>query len=123
MAKKQFGTAEDYAKALASVVAEGIPEKHISLLQAHFEAPGHTLTARQLARAVGYPNYNSVNLQYGTLARRVASRLGVVEPPNGFWLFVLVDWANIDDPSGETLFVLRIPVVEGLKCLGYPWAK
>jgi hypothetical protein len=123
MRKMHFGTAEDYTKALAAVVAEGVPEKHIELLRAHFEAPGHKRTARQLAQAVGYANYGGVNLQYGILAKRVASRLGVVEPPNGFWLFVLVEWASRVDPSGDTLFVLRAPVVEALKRLGYPWGR
>ena len=82
-----------YAAALGAVIAEGVPPKHIELLQAHFEAPRHTATVRQLAKAVGYRSYRTVNMQYGTLAHRVASRLGVVERPNGFWLYVAVDWA------------------------------
>lgn len=122
MTKEHFGTADDYTAALTAVVTEGVPEKHLELLRAHFEAPRHTATARQLARAVGYSNYNSVNLQYGTLAHRVASRLGVVEAPNDFWLFVLVNWAGSFDPSGDTRFVLRRPVIEALQRLGYPWA-
>lgn len=84
MIKKHFGTADDYTAALGAVIAEGVPEKHIELLRAHLEAPRHTATASQLARAVGYANYGGVNMQYGTLAHRVASRLGVVAPPNGF---------------------------------------
>ena len=35
----------------------------------------------------------------------------------------LVDWASSQDPSGDTRFVLRGPVVEALKRLGYPWAR
>ena len=88
MIRKHFGTADEYMAALRAVIAEGVPEKHIELLRSHFEAPRHTATARQLAAAVGYSNYNSVNLQYGTLAHRVASRLGVVEPPKAATLRV-----------------------------------
>lgn len=124
-----FGTTNAYAVALGAVIDEGVPEKHLELLRAHFEAPQHTATASQLARAVGYPNYKSVNLQYGRLAHRVANRLGVVEHPvcprvrgrnKGSWLFVLVDWAV--EQSGDTRFVLRQPVIEALQRLGYPWA-
>jgi hypothetical protein len=122
MIKKHFGTVDDYAAALAAVIAEGVPQRHIDLLRAHYESPRHIATARQLARTVGYVNYGGVNMQYGTLAHRVASRLGVVEPPNGFWLFVLVDWASSSDPRGDTRFRLRAPVVEALQRLGYPWA-
>ena len=86
MMKKHFGTAEQYAAALTAVIDDGVPNKHIELLRAHLEAPRHTATASQLAKAVGYENYRAVNVQDGTFAHRVASRLGLVEPPNGFWL-------------------------------------
>jgi hypothetical protein len=123
MGTKHFGTGEDYANALRAVIAEGVPEKHIELLRAHCLATRRTRTASQLARDVGYANYGAVNLQYGTLAHRVGSRLGLTEPPRGFWLFVLVDWAGSTDPSGHTRFVLRSPVVQALRRLGYPWAR
>ena len=34
-------------------MAEGVPEKHVDLLRAHFEAPGRKRTARQLAEVEG----------------------------------------------------------------------
>jgi hypothetical protein len=123
MGTKHFGSAEEYANALGTVIAEGVPEKHIELLQAHCLAPRRTRTATELAHHVGYANYSAVNLQYGRLAHRVGSQLGLIEPPRGFWLFVLVNWAGSTDPSGHTRFVLRSPVVEALKKLGYPWAR
>jgi hypothetical protein len=122
----RFGTTKRYAAALGAVIDEGVPEKHVELLRAHFEAPGHIATARELARAVGYLNYNSVNLQYGRLAHRVANRLAIFKKPvcprargrnKGFWLYVLVDWAA--EQSGDTRFVLRRPVIEALQRLGY----
>jgi hypothetical protein len=48
-----FGIAADYTRALAEVLAEGVPEKRAELLRAHFQAPGHKRTARKLAAAVG----------------------------------------------------------------------
>jgi hypothetical protein len=124
---KHFGTADAYASALTAVVKEGVPDKHMELLRAHFEAPQHTATAQQLARAVGYKNYRSVDLQYGNLAHRVARRLGVLEPPSvdgqRAWVFVLFRWADrVFDPNGNTRFVLRAPVIKALRRLGYPWA-
>ena len=51
-------------------------------------------------------------------AKRVGQRLGLIEPPEGFWLFVLVDWAE-GDVSGDTPFVLRQPVIQALLRLGF----
>jgi len=118
MAEEQFGTADTYFRAFEILRREGIPEKHIAILQAHFEAPRHTATWAQLAEVVGYANGNAVNLQYGTLAGRAARLLGLVEPPEGWWLFVLVDWAKKKGPRGHQAFVLRRPVIEALARLG-----
>jgi hypothetical protein len=118
MDDEEFGTSSDYVKAFAALQKEGIAEEHVALLRAHFKAPNHTATWAQIAEVVGYANRNAVNLQYGTLARRVAHRLGMVEPPKGFWLFVLAKWADARDPSGHTAFVLRQPVIEALAQLG-----
>jgi hypothetical protein len=115
---EEFGTVDDYMRAFEAVRAEGIPDKHIALLQAHYEAPDHTATAQQLAESVGYAHFRAVNLQYGTLAHRIGDCLGIIEPPMGFWLFVLVDWAE-PDVSGDTAFALRRPVVKSLERLGF----
>ena len=59
-----------------------------------------------------------MNLQYGKLAGRVAAQLGVTEPPRGFWLYVLSDWAADRDPnSGHTAFVMRKEVIDALQQL------
>jgi hypothetical protein len=36
---EQFGTAEDYTRALQAIMADGIPHRHSALLQAHFDSP------------------------------------------------------------------------------------
>lgn len=107
-----------YIEAFDALGREGIPSQHRALLQAHFESPEHTATWERLAGAVGYVSGRAVNLQYGTLARRVARQLGLTDPPQGFWLFVLADWGDKKDASGHTAFVLRQPVVEALTRLG-----
>jgi len=118
MSNEQYGSAEDYYRAFAALQKEGIPENHIRLLQAHYQAPHHTATWAKLASDVGYANGNAVNLQYGSLANRVAGHLHLVEQPDGFWLHVLVDWAKKKDSSGHTAYVLRRPVIEALSRLG-----
>jgi hypothetical protein len=122
---EEFGTTHDYRTAFEAVQAEGIPDNHRALLQAHLAAPGYTTTWARLAEAVEYPTGSSVNLQYGIFAERIARQLGLNEKPldpngNAWWLWVLVRWAEPprDPESGHTAFVLRRPVVEALQQLG-----
>jgi len=103
--------------ALGNALTE-CPPKVEALLRAHYEARGHVRTYPQLAKRVGYANYGGVNSQYGRLARRVASKLGVTAlPEEGFWGIVIVEWAGSYDPSG-TRFRLRPQVVQALERLG-----
>jgi hypothetical protein len=124
MDEEEFGTAADYALAVAAVRAEGIAHNHMAMLRAHLASPDYTTTWARLAEAVGYPNGNSVNLQYGLFAGRIARQLGLTEKPLdpngiGWWLWALVRWAGERDPeSGHTAFVLRRPAVEALQQLG-----
>jgi hypothetical protein len=114
-----FGTADDYFRAFQALQnkGKGISENHIALLNAHFNAPNHTATWAQLAKAVGYPSGDTVNLQYGTFAGRVAQQLGIREKPKGFWLYVLAEWGDKGE-LGHQAFVLRRPVIEALTRLG-----
>jgi|SRR6516225_3536764 putative restriction endonuclease len=119
MNDEEFGAADDYRRAFEVIRAEGIPDNHVALLRAHYAAPDHTSTWAQLAVAVGYANGKAVNLQYGTLAGRVAALLGIDQPPKGFWLNVLAGSADERDAvSGHTAFVLRRPVIQALTRLG-----
>jgi hypothetical protein len=117
--KEQFGNADDYFRALQSVLREGIPPKHLAMLREHFKARRHTTTWRRLAEKVGYTDFYTVNLQYGTFARRVAGQLGLTEKPleTHSWIWVLVHWARTRDATGDTAFVLRPEVVKALQRL------
>lgn len=119
MQDDELGTVDDYLRAFRAVQAEGLRDHHLAMLRAHFAAPNHTTTWEQLAKEMGYARGNAVNLQYGKLAEMIASQLGITEPPHGFWLHVLADWAAEPDPeSGHTAFVLRPVVIEALQRLG-----
>ena len=117
---KKFGSATDYLHALRTVEAEGIPGSHRDLLRAHFAAPDHTVSWRELAPSVGYPSAEPVKLQYGKFARRIAEHLGVTKQrAHGFWLNVLADWGPHLDPKGHMTFRLRPQLVSALKRLGW----
>lgn len=115
MNHEEFGSSDAYYRAFQAILSEGVPENHLALLRAHFAAPDHIATWAQLAAKIGYVNGNAVNLQYGTLARRVGEQLRIGEAPKGFWLYVLAGWADDRDAaSGHTAFILRRPVIEAL---------
>ena len=80
-----FGSAKDYRAAIAKVLAAGVSSRQSELLRAHLWAPGHSASSAELAEAVGYSSWRTVNFQYGTLARRIGVELGLLSPPRGFW--------------------------------------
>lgn len=116
---KTFGTSADYYRALKALERAGIHPSHRDLLRAHFAAPQHTVSWRELAPSVGYANAEAVKLQYGSFARRIAKQLGITRPPAGFWLHVLADWGSRPDGRGHTTFRMRPQVVAALKRLGW----
>ena len=120
MREDAFGSADDYYRALTNLEREGLTEKQRSLLRVHLEAPEQGITWAELAGSVGYKTGGSVNLQYGTLARRVALQLGVdlsrVSGPGLVgWLSVLIEIANYRGKDGHRVFVLRPSVVAALR--------
>lgn len=67
-------TADDYAKALGELK---LTENQRGMLRIHYAAPGHTVTARQLAVAMGFNSWTATNIHYGHLGRLVGERLGL----------------------------------------------
>ena len=59
-----------YADALA-VVLPSLTAPQIRMLQAHYHAPGRTMTATELAAAAGYASYSGANLQYGMIGKAI----------------------------------------------------
>lgn len=51
-------------------------KRYLEMLKAHYRAPDHTVTAGELAEAVGFPSYSAANLQYGTFACDLCEALG-----------------------------------------------
>jgi hypothetical protein len=101
---KPLATVGAYKAALA-MLDEGLPPRHRRMLASHYNAPKRTITARSLAAAVGYPNFNSVNLQYGTLARKICEILGLRLE---FHVSVLAEFIMPKPEDGtEVLWVMR----------------
>lgn len=59
MKKASDYEANDYVRAFRCL---SIAPHHRRMLQAHYHAPDRTLTATQMAKAVGYPSFGSANL-------------------------------------------------------------
>jgi hypothetical protein len=59
---------------------KALTEKQLQMLKQNYYAPGHTVTAGELARSVGFANFNAVNVQYGAYAAELCARLGRKPP-------------------------------------------
>src|SRR5207237_7183817 len=69
-----------YAEGLKRLASAMTP-KHTLMLLHHYRSSQHTVTCSALAKVADYKDWNSVNLQYGTLARRLADSMRWIVPP------------------------------------------
>lgn len=84
------------------------------MLRAHYWAPNRTVTAEQLAGAIGYSSYVSVNMHYGRLARLVGEHLGYDPEPER--LGTLVRFEKRED---RWHWIMRQEVAQALEFLGW----
>ncbi|HYF64034.1 MAG TPA: hypothetical protein VD886_14525 [Herpetosiphonaceae bacterium] len=110
-------SAERYKDAFRQLRAT-LPANHLALLRAHYLAPNHTITARELAAAVGYAGHGSVNLQYGMFGRAMRELMAYAEGEQAAYVF-----ASFIKPGAqgnrEHLWVLHPEVVQALDELGW----
>ena len=71
-------TREEYAEALSAV---RLTDGQWAMLRAHAMAGECGMTAGELARAAGWRNLGSANMQYGLAGRAIADYLGIDLPP------------------------------------------
>ncbi len=122
MASEPAPSPEQYEAALQSLAP--LSDKRLLMLWAHYSAPERTITAAQMAEALGYPHYATANAQYGMLAAMVgdlvgysptAEKLGtlvVFEMRNAEWHWILrqevalalerLDWITTPRGSGRS---------------------
>jgi putative restriction endonuclease len=111
MKKPEF-KADEYVTAFRS---PGVAPYHRRMLQAHYHAPDRTLTATQMAKAVGYDGFGVANLHYGKLGRIVGTALGWTPLPTTL-VGVL---AEFEKPEREWHWIMRPAVAAALEQLGW----
>lgn len=87
----------------------------LRMLQAQYHAPDRTLTATQMAKALGYTTYAAANLHYGKLGRLVGEQIGWKPLPEQS-VFVLI---TFEKPGSEWHWIMRPAVVRALEQLGW----
>ena len=71
---------EEYKSAL-DLIKDQLSEVHLRMFQAQYEAPNHTVTASELANAVGYKSFSPANLHYGRLGCLIGEAANFSPPP------------------------------------------
>lgn len=96
------------------------PDKHLQFLKFHYAAPDFTITATDLAKAVGYAKHNAINLQYGKLAQRFCDHFGQTpEKPETPLSILVSDYTTADKSNEDARLTLRPEVVEALAGLSW----
>lgn len=103
---------EQYTTALRRLPR--VTDLHLRMLRLHYSAPDRTITADQLAHALGYEHHATANSQYGRLGRLVGEMLDY--NPMRERLGTLVIFEKRD---GEWHWLLRPQVATALELLGW----
>lgn len=124
---RPIATADEFKAALlATRDWIGISPTQLQILQAQCRAPDATITAAQLADQLRFKNFAAARLQYGTLARAVADKLGYAPPQKGkgpvrWWFALSVGEEGHDDTGdGQFKWVMRPELVAALRAM--KWA-
>lgn len=108
----------DYVSAFTAI-EDRVTPKQLELLTFHHAQPGRAASATTLAGAVGYANFNAVNLQYGELAGLVSEALGL-DLKGKVKVGALVQFVYPDQAANEQfLWVMRENVALALEELGW----
>ncbi|MES2304973.1 MAG: hypothetical protein V4558_05675 [Gemmatimonadota bacterium] len=113
-------SAEQYRKAPYEL-KHAIAPKHKKLLLRHYEFPAHTATATDLAAAVGYPNYNTINLQDGQFGLRLAERMNWEIQAGAQAAFVIASFVEPDEDNPHWRWLMHPELAEALQALD--WVK
>jgi hypothetical protein len=105
----------DYLSAFRSL---RLSKHDLKMLRTHYDAPEQTLTATQMAHALGYERHGTANAHYGKLATRVGEELGL-QPELSLNVLATFDW-----PQGEQCkWIMRHQVADALEKLGWVATK
>ena len=118
-------TVGEFKRALLAL--RRLRQAHMDMLEAHYRAPGHQLTASQLAESAKYSRYSDANLHYGRLGKAIANELKCDSPMQGdngpVWTGVLAS-GNDDDPDApEYIWTMHPELVTALSELNWGFTK
>ena len=114
-------TCPEYVAAF-KIILNRLSDGHRAMLKAHFNAPGRTLTATQLAQAAGYENYSAANLQYGFVGKWLYDELLCVLPQREdgtkIYTCALADGLDEGKTEDQWHWVMKPEVAAALESLG-----
>lgn len=113
---------ERYQRALRSMeLAHALTPKQRQMLIQHYRAPTRTVTATELAQLVGYPDSNTINLQYGLFGQNLADRMRWSLPPECQASYSIAWFEKPDAREEHWLWHMHSEVAAALEELG--WVK
>jgi hypothetical protein len=111
----------EYVRAFQNIL-EKLPDGYLAMLKAHYKSPSRTMTATQLAKAGGYPNWRTANLHYGLLGKRLYEELPIQLPkyPDGkfIYTFSLATEGDLNQDEAQWQWKMRPEVAEAVNQLG-----
>jgi len=114
---RQVPTASAYESAFRAVERE-LPRNALPMLRAHYTAPQHTLTATEMAAAMGYAHYGSANLHYGKVGSMICGELNL-HLQYAVNVFAYFTKPGTDNKNEHWLWVMWPQVVEALQQLDW----
>lgn len=105
-------SASEYMEAFRTL--SHVSDSQIQILRLHYHAAAHTITAKQIAYAIGYTHHSVANSQYGRLGRLIGSYLEY--HPTTERLGALV---TFEKRNGEWHWLMRPQVAQALELLGW----
>ena len=117
-----FPAVDDY-RALFALASYWLQPSQKRMLESHLRAPNHTATATELAEKMGYPNYGTVNMLYGSLAATVTAKLNLNKVdwsvPDGEPQSVSLVIFDRTGPEEHWKWIMRPELVDALTDLGW----
>lgn len=111
-------TVERYKAALMKM-SKKLSPKHRDMLLEHCRAPGHCITANELAKKVGYKNYSAVNLQYGTLGYNLAEAMSWNGPSEAQASYSIASFIPPDSEHPEWRWEMHDALARALRELNW----
>lgn len=117
--QQRLPTVAEYVTAFRAVEPRITPKQR-EMLQLHHAAQARVVSATRLAEEVGYDGYGGANLQYGELAKEIASALAIDVKDGDVAVGILVDFVEPGYAGNQHfLWVMRPNVAQALEDLGW----